>query len=98
MATEETSDTGIRTYKLTPYARHHGNSGVVAYAIGSDYIVVQFKSGDAYLYTAKSTGREQIEEMKRSADAGQGLSAYISRHQDRYERTLHAIGPHLVQG
>lgn len=75
--------------RLRPYARVHRDSGVVAYATGPDYIIVQFRSGDTYLYTDASASRPHIAAMKRLAAAGAGLSAYISRHtHDRYARKL----------
>ena len=67
-----------RNYDLRPY-RSRGNSGINRYAIGSDYIVVEFKSEEAYLYNDSAPGRSQVETMKRLAEAGQGLATFISR-------------------
>lgn len=76
-------------YKLQPYGRKHGKSGVIAYAVGPDFIVVQFISREIYLYTYRSAGRAAIEAMKRCASIGRGLSTYISRYtHDKYQAKL----------
>lgn len=62
------------------YKNLSGNSGVVAYAIVDDGILVQFEDGAIYLYTDQSAGRSRIQEMQALAAAGRGLSSYISRH------------------
>jgi hypothetical protein len=70
---------------VKPYANLSGDSGVVAYAIGADFIDVQFKSGTIYRYSHASAGQIAVERMKRLAVAGQGLSTFISRSQPGYE-------------
>lgn len=62
------------------YANLGGDSGVVGYEIGNDFIRVQFSDGSVYLYTNASAGAENIEQMKRLARNGQGLNAFINRH------------------
>jgi hypothetical protein len=62
------------------YRRLAGESGVVAYAIAPTAIEVQFVDGHVYTYSYASTGRARVEDMKRLAQAGQGLSTYISQH------------------
>ncbi len=57
-----------------------GTSGVRAYAISEQAITVQFTDGGVYVYSYASAGRERVEEMKRCALAGRGLSTYISQH------------------
>ncbi|WP_353554184.1 hypothetical protein [Paraburkholderia terrae] len=57
-----------------------GQSGVVAYEVSDDAITVKFRDGDVYLYDYATTGLREVEEMKRLAVAGQGLSTYISRY------------------
>jgi hypothetical protein len=61
------------------YKNLGGDSGVIAYEIGIDFIKVQFSDGSIYLYNYQSTGASDIEEMKRLAVAGQGLNSFISR-------------------
>jgi len=70
------------------YANLSGDSGVAAYGIAPDAILVRFRDGDrVYRYSHRSAGREAVEEMKRLARAGHGLSTFISRHAwDLYER------------
>ena len=70
------------------YRNLSGNSGVQAYEILHDAILVHFAgSARVYRYSHASAGRHHVAEMKRLAIAGRGLSTYISRHvHDRYEQ------------
>jgi hypothetical protein len=71
------------------YKNLGGNSGVAAYEIDSNSITVQFVTGSVYLYTYKSTGSENIEEMKLLAISGQGLNSFISKYVKKsYESKL----------
>jgi hypothetical protein len=54
-------------------------SGVRAFEIDDEAIIVQFKDGAKYLYTYGSTGEKAIEKMKLLALKGKGLNSYISR-------------------
>lgn len=65
---------------MTPYTNSNENSGVVAYEIRRESIVVQFRSGDKYVYDYDTTGREHVEEMKTLALEGRGLATYISKN------------------
>jgi hypothetical protein len=66
------------------------DSGIAAYEAGADYIRVRFKDDSVYLYTADSTGRDDIEAMKSLADQGDGLNTYINRRvRKRYELREH---------
>jgi hypothetical protein len=60
------------------YANRSGNSGVVAYEIESESIIVKFVDGWLYSYTYQSAGADNVEHMKQLAARGQGLSAFIS--------------------
>jgi len=60
------------------YKNLGGNSGVVAYEIGSGSIVVQFSDGAKYEYTNQSAGAGAIATMHRLAAAGHGLNSFIS--------------------
>jgi hypothetical protein len=62
------------------YKNLSGDSGVVAFEIESDAIEVEFQDGRIYRYTHDITGSAQVEEMKRLAAAGQGLSTFIARY------------------
>lgn len=67
-------------------------SGVVAYEIGRGSIVVKFIGGEKYLYTDRSAGAKNIAQMQALAQAGRGLSTFISQHvHDRYARKLKSM-------
>lgn len=59
---------------------HGGNSGVSAFNIGPNFIIIQFKSGDRYLYNYVAPGRRHVEEMKKLAARNSGLATYINQH------------------
>ena len=61
------------------YKNLGGNSGVIEYEIGTDFIKVKFKgSGKVYVYDYVSAGRENIKQMKALAKKGIGLNAFIN--------------------
>lgn len=60
------------------YSNRSGGSGVYSYEIGSNYIKVKFRTGRSYLYTYRSAGRRNIENMKQLAERGSGLNSYIN--------------------
>jgi hypothetical protein len=62
------------------YGNLSGNSGVLAYETGPDWIDVKFVDGRIYLYTYVSAGQWHVAAMKRLAARGKGLSGYISRN------------------
>lgn len=71
------------------YLNRSGESGVVAYEPGPASIAVRFVDGSVYVYDAERPGGEQVDEMKRLAQAGRGLSGYISRFvQQNYAKKL----------
>ncbi len=71
---------------MQKYKNKKGNSGVVAYQMGTDFIKVKFKDGNIYKYTFSSAGNENISKMKELAMIGEGLSTYISTTvKDAYE-------------
>ncbi len=63
---------------MNRYVNLSGSSGVVAYQMHEDSILVQFSDRMKYLYTNASAGILNVAEMKRRARAGRGLSRYIS--------------------
>jgi hypothetical protein len=65
---------------MKTYRDIDGDSGVVAYEIGLEFIRVQFSDGSIYEYTYASASQERIEEMKKLAEAGEGLNAFINQH------------------
>ena len=77
---------------LAPYLNLSGNSGVAAFALLRDSVVVQFGNGDIYLYGPQHPGAEHVERMKQLAIRGEGLSSYIRRvvHNDYEARSMAA--------
>ncbi|MGH7648758.1 MAG: hypothetical protein ACREND_11610 [Gemmatimonadaceae bacterium] len=65
---------------MEPYRNLSGNSGVEAFEIHDESIVVRFSGGPTYEYDYVQSGRVHVEQMKRLARAGRGLSTYISQH------------------
>ena len=61
-------------------AYENSNSGVTAYEIRDDAIVVEFRQRGKYLYSNDNPGREEVEEMKRLALEGRGLATYINKN------------------
>jgi len=71
------------------YRNLTGDSGVLAYEAGGDYIKIRFLGGDIYLYTNAVTGQRNVDQMKKLAAKGRGLSTFISQHvKDRYAAKL----------
>ena len=64
---------------MQPYKNLAGNSGILAYAIGKTFIKIKFKDG-IYNYTWSKPGKKKVEEMKKLAEKGKGLSTFISRY------------------
>jgi hypothetical protein len=65
---------------MTKYQNLGGRSNILEYACGEDYIKIRFADSDTiYVYDASAPGAEKVAEMKRLAQSGSGLSAYIYR-------------------
>jgi hypothetical protein len=62
------------------YTNRSGKSGVVAYELRPQAIIVEFRDGWKYEYSARSVGRAALGTMKRQAVDGRGLSTFISQH------------------
>lgn len=73
---------------MQQYLNVDGDSNVEAYNIGIDYIDVKFfGTVRIYRYSYSSAGKENVEVMKRLAQAGNGLNSFINRNvRNRYER------------
>lgn len=67
---------------MKTYKDINGDSGVSAYDYGDDWIKVQFRHGLIYDYRASKIGSAHISNMKRLADSGDGLNAYINTNSD----------------
>jgi hypothetical protein len=80
---------------VQPYQNLSGNSGIVEFKNQPDFIIVRFDGGDLYVYMSEKVSRRHVEEMKRLAVAGKGLSTYITQHRDvfngyvRYDPAVH---------
>lgn len=72
---------------MESYRDWDNDSGVIAYEIGDDYIIVEFRSGRErlYKYTYISSGVSNVEEMKRLAQIGDGLNEFIVENKINYE-------------
>jgi len=74
---------------MKPYRNRSRRSGVRAYAVGEGFILVRFVNDGTYEYTDGKPGRAHVRNMQRLAEAGIGLSTYISRFvRDNYARKL----------
>lgn len=72
---------------MQPYGDVGGDSGIVAYESGPDFIRVEFGDGGVYVYTHRSAGTHHLERMKVLAAAGRGLNTYLNKHvHKKYER------------
>ena len=79
--------TFFRVNNMETYKNRTKKSGVLAYEIGTDFIKIEFVGGDVYVYDYTKPGKIKVEEMKRLARAGKGLSTYISRYvRENYSR------------
>lgn len=66
---------------MIAYRDVDGDSGVLAYEFGVDYIDIQFKgTSRIYRYSYQSAGRENIETMKVLAKNGDGLNSFINKN------------------
>ncbi len=74
---------------MITYLDKTGQSGVEAFEIRDESIVVKFKRDGKYLYNYQVPGKQHVEKMKRLATAGRGLSTYISRNvQKKFARKI----------
>jgi len=80
---QQTALNPLMEAEMESYKNLSGNSGVVAFEIGGDFIAVQFRNNaKIYIYSYQKIDSNKIEEMKRLAVAGQGLSTFINRNPD----------------
>lgn len=66
---------------MEKYRNLGGDSGVSAFEIGYDYIIVKF-SGTArtYRYSNRKAGKNHVETLKQLARRGNGLNSYINKY------------------
>jgi hypothetical protein len=73
---------------MQAYANLSGKSGVQAFEIRKDGIVVRFVGGGTYVYDRNIPGSAHVDAMKRLALAGRGLARYITGFGGAYARRL----------
>lgn len=86
--------------RYVPYLNHGKRSGVNAYALGPNYILVRFNDGGVYLYTDKLLTEAEIANLKQLAEYGSGLNSYLTRligtrYTARYYKNIVFIKPGL---
>ena len=64
---------------MTLYRNSTGSSGIVAFTIHREAIIVEFRHGGKYLYDYDTTRREHVEETKVLASEVRRLATYINR-------------------
>jgi len=62
------------------YKNLDGDSTVMQYEIGNDYIIVKFSDGKYYKYSYASAGSVNVEQMKKLATYGEGLNSFIMKN------------------
>ncbi len=67
---------------MKPYKDSNGDSGIIEYEYGDNWISLKIKYGGVYTYRSARVGATHIATMKRLADAGDGLNSYINTHPD----------------
>lgn len=73
--------------QFTPYRDWDQDSGIEAYSVGADSIIVRFKRGkySEYTYTNLKAGSRHVQKMIELAGKGDGLNEYINEHvKDKY--------------
>ena len=66
---------------MQPYFDINGNSNVLCYDIGTNYIDVQFRgTPKVYRYSYSSAGANNVETMKSLARQVHGLNSYINKN------------------
>lgn len=74
---------------MVPYKNRKGNSGIVAYEPGSNFIIIRFKDGGTYLYNDTKPGVKHVTKMLRLAATGEGLATYINKYvRENYDRKI----------
>jgi hypothetical protein len=63
---------------MTTYKNLNGDSGVLKYEIGGNYILISFEKTGLYEYNYINVGEMNVETMKKLAKQGYGLNTYIN--------------------
>lgn len=64
---------------MKPYQNQTGKSSIKAYQLYLDAIKIRFANGSVYLFTNENCGADNIAEIKRYAQLGDGLQRFIKR-------------------
>lgn len=65
---------------MTAYQNRGRDSGVTEFEATESSITVCFSNGSCYLYDATAPGLQEVQEMIRLANSGEGLNTYINKH------------------
>jgi hypothetical protein len=65
---------------MKQYSNISGESRIIGYDEGQDYIIIYFENGSEYTYSYDSAGEQNVEEMKKIADGGAGLNSFINQN------------------
>jgi hypothetical protein len=64
-----------------PYKSRNPNAGIINYEIVDDAIVLEFADRRVrYIYNSTKPGMAHVNEMKRLALSGKGLTTYVNQH------------------
>lgn len=65
---------------MQPYRNLDGHSGIEAFALADDEIIVRFRTGEhrIYGYNRASVGEARLQRMRQLAQQGAGLNRYIN--------------------
>jgi hypothetical protein len=68
----------------------NGGSGIRRYALGEDFIWLDFGSSDVYLFNYEATGKDPVEQMKMFATIGMKLTTFlnVSGVKNRYAKKV----------
>lgn len=68
----------------------NGKSGIKRYALGDEFIWVDFGGSNVYLFDYNITGQEAVEQMKLFARAGMKLTSFlnVSGVKNRYAKKV----------
>lgn len=67
---------------MKSYKDIDNDSGVSAYEYGEGWMHIRFSDGKTYEYKPEKIGHSHIATMKKLADSGDGLNAYINKHKN----------------
>ena len=63
---------------MQKYVDKNGDSGISDYEYDNNQIKIKFKFGKTYTYPSSKVGLTHFNNMRKLADAGDGLNAYIN--------------------